>query len=152
MQRADLGGELVQRSGDQRQRSHIFGMAVTLQGLRGDRCRAGAQLAADELFHERVDVGISADRAGDFTELHAVRSMAEALQVAFHFLIPQRHLESKGRRLSVNAMCASHHRRILVSYRFILKNFNEVNDVLLQNFVRLAQQVTQRRINNIRGG
>ncbi|MNS66738.1 hypothetical protein D3C72_999650 [compost metagenome] len=126
-------------------------MTVTLQRLCRDRRGRGAQLIADELLHERIDVGIGADSAGNFTELYISSCMTETLQVPLHFLIPQCHLQSESRRFSMYPVCTSHHRRIFVGHSFIFQNRNEINNVLFQNLIGLLEQISKCGINNICG-
>ncbi|MNR67538.1 hypothetical protein D3C85_1915990 [compost metagenome] len=52
----------------------------------------------------------------------------------------------------MNTVGPSHHWGIFVSHCFIFENLNEINDVLLQDLVRLTQQVAERRIHNVCGG
>ncbi|MNE21653.1 hypothetical protein D3C80_1148230 [compost metagenome] len=139
LQSANFCSKFIKRSSDQSQSRHIFSMTITLQRLSRNRSGLRAQLFTYELLYQRIDVRISTYRTGNFTVLNIVGSMAEALQVTFHFFVPKRHFQTKGCRLGMYPVRTAHHWSILVGYRFIMQNFDEVYDVLLQNFVGLLQ-------------
>ncbi|MNN45956.1 hypothetical protein D3C81_1603130 [compost metagenome] len=139
LQGANFGSELVERRCDQSQCRHVLGMTIALQRLRRNRRGARAQFTANEFFHEWIDVRVSTDCAGDFAELDIVCCPAETLQIPLHFLVPERHLQTEGRRFSMHAVRAAHHRGIFIGQGLILQNLDEIHDIPFQNFICLLQ-------------
>ena len=65
LQVADLGGEPLDRRGDDAERREIHGVAVARDDLRRDRLDREAHRLGDMCFDARVDLREGADRAGD---------------------------------------------------------------------------------------
>ena len=134
LQGADFRRELVERRGDQRQCRHIFRMAVALQRLRRDRRRRNAELAADELLRRTDRCSRTCRPRRTFCRIARRSPHAEPLQVALHFLVPKRQLQTESRRLGMHAVRTAHHRRIFVANRLLAQNLDEVLDIFLAGF------------------
>ena len=63
---ADLGGELVERGGEEGEGVEDGGVAVALHDLGGDGVGGEAEALEGVVFDFGGDVGVGADRAGDF--------------------------------------------------------------------------------------
>ena len=126
-------------------------MPVALQGLRADGRWLEAQFLADVLFDLGMDVGVGADRAGNFAVAHAFGRCVEALEVPHHFGVPQRHLQPERRRLCVDAVRTAHHHGILV-LRSQGAECPAFVDVFAQDGNRLLNLRRQCGIDHIRGG
>ena len=114
LQVADLHGDPLHGGGDDGEGAEILGMAVTGDDLGRDRLRFQPHFGADVLFHERIDVGKGADRAGDGAGGDILAGPRPAGAVALHLGIQGGQLEAEGDRLGVDAVGAAHADRILV--------------------------------------
>ena len=97
---------------DEGQRGDEFRVAVALQDLRGNGGGAQAQLAANGGFDFGIEIGVRADRAGNFAHADGLARRAQARRRAPEFIIHQRHFEAEGGGFRVNAVAAANHGRI----------------------------------------
>src|SRR6185437_13519142 len=65
LQVADLGGEPLDRAGDDGERGEVEGVAIARDDLRRDRLGREAELRCDMLLDRGRDIGEGADRARD---------------------------------------------------------------------------------------
>src|SRR5581483_8994485 len=125
---ANLGGELVERAGDDRERRQVVGVAVALNHLRRDGSGLQSQALAHLFFEFGAEMGESSNCAGKLSDSHFFSGAIKALDVAAHLRIPVSELESEGDGLSVNAVGASDHGRVF-----------ELPGAALENIVQLAE-------------
>ena len=79
-----------------------------------------AQLFANVLFYFRVNGGVCADCAGEFSYRNGFYSTFQPLLVAFHLIVEPGHFEAKRCRLSVDSVGAAYADRVFVLMRFFL--------------------------------
>ena len=151
LQVAHLEGHLLQGGGDDGERGHIEGMAVALQDLRGDVGGSDAEPLAHVVLDEGRDVGEVAHGAAHLARLDAPGGIAEPVQVALHFLVPEGPFEAEAGDVGVDAVRAADAGRVLELQGALLQHGQQVLQVLLQNGVRLAEQVAVGRIDHVRG-
>src|SRR5437868_7953354 len=101
---ADLGSDLVQRARHHCQSGDIKGVPVSLDDLRGYRCRLQSQPLADLGFVLRIKMAECANRARELADAHVFRRKLKARDIALHLAIPVRQLQSEGSGLSVDAV------------------------------------------------
>ena len=86
-------------------------MPIARQHLRG-RHRREAEVLAHVALDRGIDVGVGADRARQLADRDRVRARSQPFAVAPHLHRPERELHAEGRRLGVDAVRATDHRRV----------------------------------------
>ncbi len=104
LQVADFQGDFFAQRGCQREGGDEVGMTIALDHLRGDGCGLEVQAGADHLFHFGTDVREGSDGAGSLAHAQVFSGGADALQVAFRFLIPDGDLETEGDGLGMDSV------------------------------------------------
>jgi hypothetical protein len=119
---ADLGGEPLDRRGDDAQRREEHRMAIARDDLRRDGLDRQAELGGDMLLHRRIDIGEGADRAGDRAGGDIGARRDQPGLAAVELGIGLRELEAEGDRLGMDAVAAADRRRHLMLDRAALEH------------------------------
>jgi hypothetical protein len=109
LQMAELGGPPLNAGPNQRQGPDEFGVQIPLHHLRCHGRRTQAQAFADPRFHCRRNMRARPDRTGEFPHRDCFARAFQAAQGAAEFIVHQRHFQSEGRRLRVDAVAAADH-------------------------------------------
>ena len=149
---AELGGPAVDARPDEGDRLLELGVAVALDDLRGESGGNEAELAADHLFHARVQVGVGADGSREGADADAFAGLLEPFDGAAKFVIHERHLEAEGDRLGVDAVGAPDHRGELVFVRFLGDGGAERFEVFQEHPARFVHLDGERGVEDIRRG
>ena len=104
---ADLGGDLVERGGEDGEGGDVGGVAVALEDLRGDGDGLEAELGADGFFVLGLEVAEGADGSGELADAEVFGGSVEAGEVALHLGVPEQELEAEGGGLGVDAVSAA---------------------------------------------
>ena len=86
---------------------HEFRVKVALDDLRGDGCGHQAELFADEIFHDRRQVCVRADRAGKFADGDNLAGAFETFERAGKLVVHQRHFQTERCRLAMNTVAST---------------------------------------------
>ena len=113
LQVANLGRDVVERRGDDRQRANVERVPVALDDLRRNRRDVQAQALADLLFVLGIEVRAIADRPGKLADAHLLGRQFEAVDVAQHLGVPIGQLQPEGDRLGMHAVGAADHGCVL---------------------------------------
>ena len=103
---ADFDGDPFDGRGDDAERREEHGVAVARNDLGRDRLGLQAHFRRDMFFDARIDIGESADRAGNGAGGDFFAGGDEAGAAAGEFGISLGHFEAEGHRLGVNAVRA----------------------------------------------
>ena len=90
LQMAELDGPTFNAGADQRERGLKFRMDVALHHLRGNGCRAHAQLFANIRFHARREMRAGANRTGNLAYGHHFANAFETFERPPEFVMHQR--------------------------------------------------------------
>ncbi len=107
LEMADLGGDFVQRGGEDGEGGDVGGVAVALDDLGGDWIGAQSQPGANGLFVLGLEMAEGADGAGELAHAHVFGAGVEADEVALHLGIPVQQLEAEGGGFGVDAVGAA---------------------------------------------
>src|SRR5260370_25108338 len=97
---SDFEADLLERSGDQRERVHVIGVPVARTHLRSDRRRAKSHAAANALLRLRTNVAEGPDGAGDLSSAHLLGNGREPLQIAADLVVPEGQFQPKRNPLA----------------------------------------------------
>jgi len=149
LQVANLGGDLVQRGRDHRQRDDVEGMAIALNHLRRDCCDVQAQSVTDFLLVLRFEVGCVSHRAGKLADTHLLGRKLKALDVALHLRIPVGQLEAERNRLGVDSVGAADRGSVLELPGAPLQHLAKFRQVVANDGRRLLHQQRLRGVNHV---
>ena len=152
LQGADLGRELLEAGGDQREGGHHLGVPVALEDLRRDGRGQQAQPRADRLLDLRRQVREGAHGARELAVGDRGPRAVEPLELPLQLRVPQGHLQAEGHRLGVDAVRAADHRRVLVAQGPLAHRFHQVDEVRAHEVARVAHQDGERRVHHVRRG
>ena len=152
LQVADLGGEFVEGAADDRQRRQKFGVPVALDDLGGQPGGFQAHLLADVGFDPGIDVGIGADRAGQFADGDDVAGPFQALDVAFGFVHPQGEFQAEGQRLRMDAVGPADHDGVFVFGGAAFQDRVEFFEVVEEDAGGLLHHDAERGVFHVAGG
>ena len=107
LEMADLGGDLVERAGEDGECGDVGGVAVALDDLRCDVDGLEAELGADGLFVLGLEVAEGADGSGELADAEVFGGGVEAGEVALHLGVPEEELEAEGGGFGVDAVGAA---------------------------------------------
>ena len=128
LQVADLGGDLLHRCRQNRERRHVLGVPVALHDLRRHGRNTQAELAQHVLLDAAVEVRVVADRARYLAVGNGVDGAAKVPFAAAHLVVPHERLQAKRRRFGVDTMRAADHDRLLVRERLFLERLAQLRD------------------------
>lgn len=109
-------------------------MAVTLDNLSCKFYRRDAELFASDFFNTRVNVGISADCTGEFTNGNDFFSAFYAFDIAAYFVIPQSEFQTESHRFGMNAVRAADANGVFVFFRLTQQNVAQFFEVIQDDF------------------
>ena len=139
---AHFEGHLLQGGSDERQGSHVTGVPVPLQYLRGNAGRFDAQFPAHVILNERRDVGKIAHGAAHLAGLDTGGGRLEAGEVPLHLLIPERPFEAEAGNVGVDAVRAADARGFLELQGAAAQHLQKFFQVLQKDGVGLLEQIT----------
>src|SRR5215467_1976105 len=108
-------------------------MPVTLDDLIGNERRLEAALPANVRLYFGRDLSERPHGSRDLSYADIVDGFLQTCQIALHFLIPQRELETKSNRFGVHSMGAPDHDSGFVLECLAPENLHQILDVLDQN-------------------
>ena len=149
---ADFRGEFLEGAGNDGQRRHILGVAVALDDLCRELRGGQSQFLADHLLDARVDVGVSAHRAGELAHSDDLLRMLDALDVAVHLVHPEEQLQTEGHRLGVDAVGAPDAGRVLEFYRASRQHRAEFFQVVENDVRRFLHHHAEGGVLDVAGG
>ena len=127
-------------------------MAVALNNLIGNQRRLESGLAADVRLDFGRDLREGAHGAGNLPDADIVDGFLKTREMARHFLIPERQLQSEGDRLGVHAVRAADHHGPFIFARLAAQHVHEVFDVLFDQRRSFFELHRQRRVHHVRRG
>ncbi len=151
LKQPDFLGELIDGRSRNRQGAEEFRMAVALDDLGRDGGGIQSQPAADISLHLRIDKGEGPDGTRYLSRAHRFPGPNQALPVAGHLRIPERHFQAEGNGLRMNPVGTADHDGILVFIGLALQDLQKLLQVLDQDIRRLLQQHRQGGIQDIGG-
>jgi hypothetical protein len=128
LEMADLGGDLVERAGEDGQGADVGGVEVALDDLGGDGYGLEAEGCADGGFVLGFEVAEGADGSGELAEAEIFGGRVEAGEVALDFVVPEQELEAEGGRFGVDAVGAADDGSVLELDGATLEGFGEGDD------------------------
>jgi hypothetical protein len=129
-----------------------FGMDVALDNLGGNRRRLQAEPFADCGFNRRGQVGAGANGTGQLAHGHPLARGHQTFECPVKFIVHERQLEAKGRRLGVDAVAAADAGRELVFARLFGDGGAQGLHVLKQDVRRLHHLDGERSIADVAAG
>ncbi len=149
LQASNVGGELLQRAGDQSHGGHKLSMTVPLDDLAGDPVYIKSQPGTDDLLNLEWHGGVGSDCAGDLADGDSPPRFREPDLVPSHLLVPEGEFKSKCGGLRVNAMSSANHDGILVHQGLLTDGRCQLLETFLQNNCCFHQLQGQSGIDNI---
>ena len=149
LQMADFDGELFDGRGDNGQGGEELGMPVALHHLGRAGGRPQSRLFTDEFFDERVDIGEGANCARDLAIGDGLAGCLHPASVTLHLIVPQRHLQTEGDGLRMDAVGAADHRREPMLVRPFLDHRHQPVDIIDDHVGCFSQQHGKGGIENI---
>src|SRR4051794_912249 len=111
---ADLGGEPLDRRGDQRQGHKELRVAVARDHLGGDRLGLEAEFLRNMGLDPWIYIGEGPDRTGDRASPSFLSGGEEPHPIAGELRVVSCELEAEGGRLRMDAVAAPDRRRVFV--------------------------------------
>ena len=149
---ADLGGEPVERGGEQSERREQLGMPVALQDLGRARGGLEAELLTGHALDVRLGRGVRADGSGELAHSQALDRMDEAFAVAIERECPPGELEPERRRLGMDTVGAAHAQRLPVLLGAGHDCVERPVERLEHDCAGILDGQRQRRVEHVRGG
>ena len=114
LQVADLGGETLDRRGDDGERREIHGMTVARDDLGRDRLGAQSQRPGHVLLDPRIDIGEGPHRSGERRGGDLLTGRMEPPAGAGEFRVGVGELDAKRGRFGMDAVAAADGDRVAV--------------------------------------
>ncbi len=133
LQVADLGGEVLDRGGDDGQRREERGVAVARDHLRRHGLEASPSFCGHVILHPRIDRGEGAYGAGDRAGRDLGACRLEPLAVAREGRVVAGELDAKGRGLGMDAVAAADRDGVLVLEGALLRRRQQLVGVFQQD-------------------
>ena len=147
----DLHREFVQARGDQPQRRHVGGMAVTLNDLVGNRVRPQTQIRAHARLDRRRQVRERPHAPRELADADLFFRLIQSTAMAADLLIPDRHLDPERDRLPVHAVRPPDHHRLAMTVREVAEHPVQAPQILAENGRGLLQHDGERGVEDVGG-